>query len=291
MRGNLGLSRDADTQERSIPARAGEPHTDGFRTEIYLVYPRACGGTGQTGLFPARAGEPAAGASVACSCGVYPRACGGTGGSGNIPSSVPGLSPRVRGNRLSVALGRGNGRSIPARAGEPCWMRWYSSPLGVYPRACGGTVSFKRSITSVTGLSPRVRGNPATPQWAKITTRSIPARAGEPHAAGTGRRRVWVYPRACGGTHHLNHVGNVEHGLSPRVRGNRSPIRCDCVSNRSIPARAGEPITRDTGRCSDRVYPRACGGTATTPIRIPIASGLSPRVRGNLIAGCVINIG
>ena len=61
-----------------------------------------------------------------------------------------------------------------------------------------------------------------------------------------GRR---VYPRACGGT----------------------PYVAKCRSQRSIPARAGEPLVARSGGLS----PRVRGNRAT------IGTGLSPRVRGN----------
>ena len=131
---------------------------------------------------------------------VYPRACGGTE-SVRPKTLIPmGLSPRVRGNRSQLGAIRRRDRSIPARAGEPC--RWTGPPPGrwVYPRACGGTGGRGRIISSVLGLSPRVRGNRThfmnvpTPEW------SIPARAGEPDALGYGDTDGTVYPRACGGT-------------------------------------------------------------------------------------------
>ena len=50
----------------------------------------------------------------------------------------------------------------------------------------------------------------------------------------------------------------------------------------SIPACAGEPpdALLDGWRCP--VYPRVCGGTDVRRRRRPTATGLSPRVRGNL---------
>ena len=50
---------------------------------------------------------------------------------------------------------------------------------------------------------------------------------------------------------------------------------------RSIPACAGEPGTRSRTKLLKKVYPRVCGGTNITEIRNDLASGLSPRVRGN----------
>ena len=94
---------------------------------------------------------------------VYPRACGGTTDTGQV---VPwGLSPRLRGNPGTGVPGSipapagepcqrsRHGRSIPAPAGEPFSLASGLSPrlrgslarvgpssrLSVYPRACGGT--------------------------------------------------------------------------------------------------------------------------------------------------------
>ena len=156
-----------DIRKGSIPARAGEPRSRyGFRRRN-RVYPRACGGTvgSETTMFsekglsprvrgnlgpqvgrdflygsiPARAGEPPKTDGQHLRCGVYPRACGGTVGSETTMFSEKGLSPRVRGNRLSVRPLPHCPRSIPARAGEPYSLRNSHEWFAVYPRACGGT--------------------------------------------------------------------------------------------------------------------------------------------------------
>ena len=49
----------------------------------------------------------------------------------------------------------------------------------------------------------------------------------------------------------------------------------------SIPARAGEPHITQMEEESDKVYPRACGGTQRQQYRRANSAGLSPRVRGN----------
>ena len=74
-------------------------------------------------------------------------------------TSLPGLSPRLRGNRLHPRLWQLRIWSIPAPAGEPVV---YIAPVAlpaVYPRACGGTLAFPPSAYSREGLSPRLRGN------------------------------------------------------------------------------------------------------------------------------------
>ena len=175
-------------------------------------------------------------------------------------------------------------RSIPARAGEPYHYGAIGRYRRVYPRACGGTADSMSMKQRRRGLSPRVRGNLNRVGDYRKRQRSIPARAGEPGSACALRRHTWVYPRACGGTHHRPDQEGSRGGLSPRVRGNPN---VECIASprkRSIPARAGEPYSGCKAHSRPRVYPRACGGTPTVGTNPPAAGGLSPRVRGNLSA-------
>ena len=52
--------------------------------------------------------------------------------------------------------------------------------LKVYPRVCGGTEAMLRLMMGVSGLSPRVRGNPSRTVASVFAPGSIPACAGEP---------------------------------------------------------------------------------------------------------------
>ena len=135
--------------------------------------------------------------------------------------------------------------------------------------------------TSATGLSPRVRGNRIFTAWFVASTGSIPARAGEPSDYPDTDALDEIYPRACGGTGLVVWRLDLIRGLSPRVRGNLPVLsRCWGMAG-SIPARAGEPDWRGPGPESNRVYPRACGGTICCQPRSTDRPGLSPRVRGN----------
>ena len=120
---------------------------------------------------------------------------------------------------------------------------------------------------------------------------------------------ISVYPRVCGGTPRRPAIGLVGSGLSPRVRGNPSPLRSDKGLSRSIPACAGEPGA--TGAKGDAkqvyprvcgephgtgndlrkraVYPRVCGGTPTWCYCDRRRRGLSPRVRGNRLQGLPVH--
>ena len=119
---------------------------------------------------------------------------------------------------------------------------------------CGGTHYYAHWNSTISGLSPRVRGNRKLHRLDNPVGRSIPACAGEPaHFTDDGCVGK-VYPRVCGGT-----------------------------GQGSIPACAGEPFERLAGVVARVVYPRVCGGTRARSIDGAAASGLSPRVRGNRI--------
>ena len=112
---------------------------------------------------------------------------------------------------------------------------------------------------------------------------SIPAHAGEPvqnlgpHAPST------VYPRACGGTPFMYGDGVKTGGLSPRMRGNHRNISGQFHGLWSIPAHAGEPPSKLPCSFTHKVYPRACGGTRWPMVQTGSGTGLSPRMRGNLV--------
>ena len=155
----------------SIPACAGEPATPYVRPPLRTVYPRVCGGTvcrlhpsiisrglsprvrgnpvvvaateGPCRSIPACAGEPRANSPEALDRRVYPRVCGGTNTSRWLSLYVRGLSPRVRGNPDPCVVERPRGGSIPACAGEPEHPQRGGCSMGVYPRVCGGTASWR----------------------------------------------------------------------------------------------------------------------------------------------------
>ena len=289
VRGNRTVRHGGIAFLGSIPASAGEPHLGQRCTRSPRVYPRECGGTrpalrwpalaaglsprvrgnlgggaselGGFGSIPASAGEPTAPTDHARRHGVYPRECGGTRVRADTRAAARGLSPRVRGNRSAGALRRMPSGSIPASAGEP--RRWWARTRRrwVYPRECGGTASVMPSSSSRSGLSPRVRGNPAKGVLGAEAGGSIPASAGEPSPRARTRRGGRVYPRECGGTRERKVKVLARQGLSPRVRGNPRCARRRRPARGSIPASAGEPSYLFLTSAAGRVYPRECGGT------------------------------
>ena len=209
LRGNRGAGKQRVLRLGSIPAPAGEPTLESTTMPIDMVYPRACGGTSASGprlrthiglsprlrgnrgyaavespyagSIPAPAGEPGAVMGPHTKPAVYPRACGGTYVLSFDTPNLNGLSPRLRGNPLNLAVQPFALRSIPAPAGEP-YLHLSSSLLRpVYPRACGGTSPCSASCRRSAGLSPRLRGNLQGSRQETEANRSIPAPAGEPH--------------------------------------------------------------------------------------------------------------
>ena len=126
-----------------------------------------------------------------------------------------------------------------------------------------------------------MRGNRDLARGVGVGVRSIPACAGEPPSHCLQSHGNRVYPRVCGGTLDAQSENGAAHGLSPRVRGNRSAPVASSASTGSIPACAGEPVSDHRRIALIRVYPRVCGGTLRGPQEQSKATGLSPRVRGN----------
>ena len=216
---------------------------------------------------------------------VYPRVGGGTHKVIYRNTPPVGLSPRGRGNHAGAADDVDFSRSIPAWAGEPGERATRAKEQGVYPRVGGGTSSVGRMAVTGMGLSPRGRGNQPFSHRDGRTGRSIPAWAGEPRPRGSRGSSRWVYPRVGGGTQVPASMMPGLIGLSPRGRGNRAGDMAPWSWSRSIPAWAGEPAAGDRWRGRAGVYPRVGGGTNLAYLARYVASGLSPRGRGNLPFG------
>ena len=153
---------------------------------------------------------------------VYPRVYGGTANRYLLLAYRRGLSPRVRGNQTRARAGHVQDGSIPACTGEPGRRGPIPGSGRVYPRVYGGTWRGSDGASTESGLSPRVRGNPPRPLTRDCRMRSIPACTGEPLQLHRMPVEVWVYPRVYGGTRRAVPDIQIEPGLSPRVRGNRS---------------------------------------------------------------------
>ena len=206
-----------------------------------------------------------------------------------------GLSPRARGNQTGKVPSQEEKGSIPACAGEPNFLDFHRIFSKVYPRVRGGTCRYIRFLWIWCGLSPRARGNLCEERDEYGALGSIPACAGEPCLISFRFFTPTVYPRVRGGTSAIRMAAGRGQGLSPRARGNLVRADQGDIYVGSIPACAGEPLTKAGLGLRIAVYPRVRGGTLRNNWRLRASSGLSPRARGNLLGdagygGCVGSI-
>ena len=213
---------------------------------------------------------------------VYPRGCGATHKLIGYDEGGEGLSPRMRGYLTLSARSLTFGRSIPADAGLPLRSHERGAQPTVYPRGCGATSAVSRTVSSVRGLSPRMRGYLRVLLRWSAGWRSIPADAGLPCGFESHPWPHMVYPRGCGATLPAQYQASGRSGLSPRMRGYPRKIRVEKRLVRSIPADAGLPASHYSAGADKGVYPRGCGATPPPDGPAWNVVGLSPRMRGYL---------
>ena len=191
---------------------------------------------------------------------VYPRVGGGNAGSQGHPKQALGLSPRGRGKPSRQRRLIFNYRSIPAWAGETREFPTPTARAAVYPRVGGGNGIVRVALASGGGLSPRGRGKRGRAAARECQRGSIPAWAGETHAAADYGVIRGVYPRVGGGNRCSAKARRALSGLSPRGRGKRSANSTMFPALGSIPAWAGETVALFVIGAGLAVYPRVGGG-------------------------------
>ena len=199
--------------------------------------------------------------------------------------SIPGPSPRGRGNRGAAGTAAFRLGSIPAWAGKPPTRGVRGSSITVHPRVGGETQ--ERSIAGhhPRGPSPRGRGNRLYCSCVVPSCGSIPAWAGKPPPPPSPDDYQGVHPRVGGETLRSRRVVQLEDGPSPRGRGNLQDQRLADVLFRSIPAWAGKPAGGGHAAGTPWVHPRVGGETSCGRKRGTSNSGPSPRGRGNRRGG------
>ena len=207
--------------------------------------------------------------------------CGATRKKARNRAGGLGLSPRVWGNRKSVALPAFSSRSIPTCVGQPSSWRFHNRLAKVYPHVCGATVRGIAAGMGAGGLSPRVWGNLSSRYLRQAQIRSIPTCVGQPENGRLYVEADEVYPHVCGATVEATDKAGKAIGLSPRVWGNRdAPANLQRIVG-SIPTCVGQPVLRDDNIQCQKVYPHVCGATSFARTFLPRNKGLSPRVWGN----------
>ena len=255
---------------RIIPAHAGQTKKAHGTCWTSSDHPRACGanrsgsrehfrGDGssprmrgkrgmirQGGLYfriiPAHAGQTSAALRQRHTRTDHPRACGANGADKRVGVGYLGSSPRMRG-KLTIGLHlQADARIIPAHAGQTDGR--YSIPLRCsdHPRACGANTALESLGDDLGGSSPRMRGKLHNLLSHFLSSRIIPAHAGQtpwrpgircplriiPAHAGQTSASVSCavlsadHPRACGANVATELDETSGSGSSPRMRGKLS---------------------------------------------------------------------
>ena len=172
--------------------------------------------------------------------------------------------------------------------------------MPVHPRACGehvddaatspyyfgssprlrGTFCEDENCGISLGSSPRLRGTYLTLSVAIVSSRFIPAPAG--NICREQKTSGWntVHPRACGEHAAASRTADTLIGSSPRLRGTCQPPRQPAGHGRFIPAPAGNMTASSRTSTATTVHPRACGEHNQFGIGIAGNRGSSPRLRG-----------
>ncbi len=143
---------------------------------------------------------------------------------------------------------------------------------------------------AASGSSPRVRGTPCRRNGQQVFHRFIPACAGNAPPGFSPHCAPAVHPRVCGERYQIRPPQTVVIGSSPRVRGTRSSQLTHIVSQRFIPACAGNAVRFRYVATATPVHPRVCGERMLQPRLTTKDCGSSPRVRGTQIR-CVHRCG
>ncbi len=193
-----------------------------------------------------------------------------------------GSSPRVRGTRVGQQDRRSVHGIIPACAGNTRRATSQASRLWDHPRVCGEHSTIRRTCSSPTGSSPRVRGTRQGGLHRIAELGIIPACAGNTDLQRGGNLVTWDHPRVCG--EHYVDVGEwgAAPGSSPHVRGTRRRWRMPKLLYGIIPACAGNTCTTARTGATRRDHPRVCGEHVAEICENPEDTGSSPRVRGTL---------
>ena len=173
-------------------------------------------------FIPAYAGNTSSESDSILARPVHPRVCGEHAYRRLAHSDNPGSSPRMRGTPGSTSFTAPPGRFIPAYAGNTVQIFGKRVLAAVHPRVCGEHVELSSGFDSSAGSSPRMRGTRA-PVWRPLVMfRFIPAYAGNTPGLSECREIQTVHPRVCG-EHGSAHASSLTvPGSSPRMRGTQS---------------------------------------------------------------------
>ena len=170
-------------------------------------------------FIPVHTGNTKSTQALAKVLAVYPRAYG-EHHSGHLDQHpLRGLSPCIRGTRVTHRRSTPRMRFIPVHTGNTCTADIQPHLEPVYPRAYGEHQGRNCPEDVRRGLSPCIRGTPSLWHRDWISLRFIPVHTGNTCASGKRLKNMAVYPRAYG-EHYCAQFNKPRiSGLSPCIRG------------------------------------------------------------------------
>ena len=293
---------------RFIPARAGNTETAPSSAGPPSVHPRSRGEHHQFGgeteprigssplargtrasrrsrgrpfrFIPARAGNTRRPLSGNAFRPVHPRSRGEHLADGGGVLRQDGSSPLARGTRCDPRGRHRPLRFIPARAGNTAPTSPAASSVTVHPRSRGEHRDTPTWTGADTGSSPLARGTPSLRPLALLSSRFIPARAGNTMRPSTAPLSAPVHPRSRG-EHRAHRIQEWDClGSSPLARGTQARPPSPPTGSRFIPARAGNTAARTATSMRGPVHPRSRGEHSVHGGPVEYDDGSSPLARG-----------
>ena len=220
-------------------------------------------------IIPARAGNTPPPPAAPTAPPDHPRSRGEHGGRRKLVWLSGGSSPLARGTLHARARDHVVFRIIPARAGNTCRRAAPRASRTDHPRSRGEHQSSLNPCTSSAGSSPLARGTRKVCDFENEYGRIIPARAGNTVAGAVSRAGLLHHPRSRGEHGDRAHALRPAGGSSPLARGTLAVPGAVEVSDRIIPARAGNTDPDRSVHAADagssplaRGTPRAMGRAA-----------------------------
>ena len=308
-RGSRRQRRAAGRRGGAIPASAGKPRPARFSVDLRRGHPRERGEAnfarspsacswgpsprargsrdldasrrGVAGAIPASAGKPPTPGRCPRPGEGHPRERGEAARRSPARDEALGPSPRARGSLARRVIRPAINRAIPASAGKPNSPRRTCSSIWGHPRERGEAMQALDAVRGAPGPSPRARGSPGRITRAVEGAGAIPASAGKPDNRNGRSARARGHPRERGEAAILDAVRRPPRGPSPRARGSRLAPGRGGGYRGAIPASAGKPASRSSGRPSERGHPRERGEAIGIAGARGRDAGPSPRARGS----------
>ena len=171
-------------------------------------------------------------------------------------------------------------RVIPACAGNRVWLVRSLGQWTGHPCVCGEQAGDDPRQVLVSGSSLRVRGTEEDAFAAEISTRVIPACAGNSFTPERVVVPISGHPCVCGEQQWRRETSGAVSGSSLRVRGTGRARRRVCAPFRVIPACAGHRPRRRRWPSPPPGHPCVCGEQHLVLQRRHVDDGSSLRVRG-----------